>query len=183
MTWNDFLSRVASRKFWALIAGFIGSIMVALNTGSNQVTQVVAIITAFGSIAVYILAETSVDKASIYDTTMGYLTIEMLDDTENYDTPINLDMTWKDFLEKIASRKFWALIAGFIGSIMIALNVGNNQISQIVAIITAFGSIAVYILAEASVDKASLEARADQLLLLQPLDTIADEEDIENFPQ
>lgn len=60
-----------------------------------------------------------------------------------------------DWKSKLSSRKFWALIAGFIGSLLVAFNVGENEIAQVTAIITAFGSIAVYILAESSVDKAN----------------------------
>lgn len=60
-----------------------------------------------------------------------------------------------DWKSKLSSRKFWALIAGFIGSLLVAFNVGENEIAQVTAIITAFGSVAVYILAESSVDKAN----------------------------
>jgi len=61
-----------------------------------------------------------------------------------------------NWTRKLSSRKFWALIAGFLGSLLIAFNVGENQIAQVTSIITAFGSVAVYIFAEASVDKANL---------------------------
>ena len=63
-------------------------------------------------------------------------------------------MSKKDILRKLSSRKFWGLCAGFIGSMLVVFNVGDNDIAQITATITAFGSVAVYILAEASVDKA-----------------------------
>lgn len=59
-----------------------------------------------------------------------------------------------DWKSKLASRKFWALVAGFIGSMLVVFNVGDNDIAQITAVVTAFGSVAVYMLAEASVDKA-----------------------------
>ena len=62
-------------------------------------------------------------------------------------------MTKDNILRKISSRKFWALLAGFIGSLLIVFNVGDNDIAQITGVITAFGTVAVYILAEASVDK------------------------------
>ena len=65
-----------------------------------------------------------------------------------------------DWKRKLASRKFWALAAGFIGSLLVAFNVGDNDIAQVTAVITAFGSIAVYILAEASIDKAALDKTA-----------------------
>lgn len=58
---------------------------------------------------------------------------------------------------KLSSRKFWALLAGFIGSLLVVFNVGDNDIAQVTGVVTAFGSVAVYILAEASVDKANKE--------------------------
>ncbi len=63
----------------------------------------------------------------------------------------------KNLINKLSSRKFWALLAGFIGSLLVAFNMGENDIAQVTAIISAFGSVAVYIFAEASVDKAALK--------------------------
>ena len=63
-------------------------------------------------------------------------------------------MNKTELKRKLASRKFWALLAGFIGSMLVVFNVGDNDIAQVTAVITAFGSVAVYMLAEASVDKA-----------------------------
>ena len=63
-------------------------------------------------------------------------------------------MNKADIMRKLSSRKFWALLAGFIGSMLVVFNVGDNDIAQVTAVITAFGSVAVYMLAEASVDKA-----------------------------
>lgn len=60
-----------------------------------------------------------------------------------------------DWKSKLSSRKFWALVAGFVGSLLVTFNVSEGSISQVTAIITAFGSVAVYILAESSVDKAN----------------------------
>lgn len=60
-------------------------------------------------------------------------------------------INWK---QKLSSRKFWALISALILSILVFFNVGENEIAQITSIITAFGSIAVYMFAEAAVDKA-----------------------------
>lgn len=58
----DWKQKLSSRKFWALIAALVLSILVFFNASDNTATQVSSIITAFGSICVYTLAETSVDK-------------------------------------------------------------------------------------------------------------------------
>lgn len=62
-----------------------------------------------------------------------------------------------DWKAKLSSRKFWAFLGGFIGSLLIAFNVGENEIAQVTAIITSFGSVAVYLFAESSVDVAKAE--------------------------
>lgn len=65
---------------------------------------------------------------------------------------------WKG---KLASRKFWGMVAGFIGSILVAFNVGDNEISQVAAIVSGFGAIAVYILTEGANDRASINAEGN----------------------
>lgn len=68
-------------------------------------------------------------------------------------------MTKEQIIKKLTSRKFWVLIAAFIGSLLMAFNFGENEIAQITAIITNFASVAIYILAEASVDKAAAQGK------------------------
>lgn len=70
-----------------------------------------------------------------------------------------MNIDWK---RKLSSRKFWTLIAGFISSLLLAFNLDENTIAQVAAVIGSFGLVAVYILAEASVDKAN--AGKDDLL-------------------
>lgn len=72
-------------------------------------------------------------------------------------------MTQINWKEKLSSRKFWALITALVLSILVFFNVGENQIAQITSIITAFGSIAVYIFAEASIDKARANAQEENI--------------------
>lgn len=66
-------------------------------------------------------------------------------------------MNKSQLIRKISSRKFWGLCAGFIGSMLVVFNVSDNDIAQITGVITAFGTVAVYILAEAGVDKANIK--------------------------
>ena len=66
-------------------------------------------------------------------------------------------MNKSQLIRKLSSRKFWALAAGFIGSMLVVFNVGDNDIAQITGVITAFGTVAVYMLAEAGVDKANIK--------------------------
>lgn len=61
----DWKQKLSSRKFWALIADFIISVMVFFGCGENIVTQVTAIISALGGVVAYVIAEAKVDVARI----------------------------------------------------------------------------------------------------------------------
>lgn len=63
-----------------------------------------------------------------------------------------------DWKKKLASRKFWVCVVGFVSALLVAFNISENNIAQIAAIISAFGTLIVYILSEGSVDAASAGA-------------------------
>ena len=62
-----------------------------------------------------------------------------------------MKINWK---QKFSSRKFWALLAALVLSILMFFNIGDSEVGKVSAVIGAFGSICVYTLAEANVDKA-----------------------------
>jgi hypothetical protein len=59
---------------------------------------------------------------------------------------------------KLASRKLWSMILGLVGSVLVAMNFNENQITQIVGIIGGFASIIIYMLSESATDVAALTA-------------------------
>ena len=61
-----------------------------------------------------------------------------------------------DWKQKLSSRKFWALIADFIISVMVFFGCGENIVTQVTAIISALGGVVAYVIAEAKVDIARL---------------------------
>lgn len=63
MNWNDLKRKLSSRKFWMALAGFITSILYALNWAESDITQMAGIITAAGVLAVYIFGEAAADAA------------------------------------------------------------------------------------------------------------------------
>lgn len=65
-----------------------------------------------------------------------------------------------DWIAKLSSRKFWCCLIGFVTALLVAFNVGDNWVSQVSAIISAFGTLVIYILSESRVDAAA--ASADQ---------------------
>lgn len=73
---------------------------------------------------------------------------ELKDSTiQTIDTKIN----WK---QKLSSRKFWALIVGFITPLLLAFGIADNIVAQVAAIITAGGAVVAYLFAESIVDSA-----------------------------
>ena len=63
-------------------------------------------------------------------------------------------MNWK---RKLGSRKFWALLAALIGTVLIFFNYDQASIEKIVALFGAFGSVIVYILVEGNVDSKAIK--------------------------
>lgn len=57
-----------------------------------------------------------------------------------------------DWKKKLTSRKFWMAVAGFVTSVLIAFNVPDATISQIVAIISSASVVIAYIIGEGLVD-------------------------------
>ena len=65
-------------------------------------------------------------------------------------------MTKEDFIKKLTSRKFASALLAFITAVLIAFNMPENQIAQIVAIIGSFLTLISYILAEGQIDVAAI---------------------------
>jgi len=64
------------------------------------------------------------------------------------------DVDWK---LKLSSRKFWALLAALVISVLIIFGADKSMQENIAAMIMAFGSVAVYIFSEAKVDASNKE--------------------------
>lgn len=57
-----------------------------------------------------------------------------------------------DWKRKLTSRKFWVALVGFITALLVAFQVDNGTIEQIISIVMAFATLITYILAEGFVD-------------------------------
>jgi hypothetical protein len=66
-------------------------------------------------------------------------------------------ITMKRFLQKLSSRKFWSLLAALVTANLVLFKVDMGTMENVTAIITQFGAIVVYILSEASIDKAAAQ--------------------------
>ena len=67
-------------------------------------------------------------------------------------------MNWK---KKLSSRKFWAAISGVVISVMVAFNADAGSQEKVAGVITATGTLAIYMLAEGSADKAAVKKNDD----------------------
>jgi len=71
-----------------------------------------------------------------------------------------MKINWK---QKLASRKFWALLASLTVSVLSATGtITDSQVAQVVGILGAVGSCMVYMLAEGEVDAAQKGANTDE---------------------
>ena len=61
----DWKRKLTSRKFWAAVSGVIISVMIAFNANAETQEKVAGVISATGTLAIYMLAESSTDKAAI----------------------------------------------------------------------------------------------------------------------
>ncbi|MGE4214830.1 MAG: hypothetical protein AB7E42_08655 [Anaerotignaceae bacterium] len=55
-SWDVFVIKLTSRKFWVAVAGLATSIMAFMQCDSNTIVQVTAIIGALGSVVGYLIA-------------------------------------------------------------------------------------------------------------------------------
>ena len=61
-----------------------------------------------------------------------------------------------DWRTKLTSRKFWAAVIGFVTAILVAFNVDDLTIEQVVGLITAASTLIAYIIGEGMVDAARI---------------------------
>lgn len=69
---------------------------------------------------------------------------------------------WNKFFIKITSRKFITLLCTLITSILIAVNVEENSIAQITAIVTAFLTALGYMICETAIDTKETETTEEE---------------------
>lgn len=61
---------------------------------------------------------------------------------------------WNYFLVKFTSRKWWAMLAGFITPILVLLNVDNLTVEKVGALIISTGALIAFIFSEGKIDAA-----------------------------
>lgn len=59
---------------------------------------------------------------------------------------------WETIKRKLSSRKLWVSLIGFVTALLLACNVPEGSVSQISAIISAFGTLVAYVVAEGYID-------------------------------
>lgn len=69
-------------------------------------------------------------------------------------------MSKQDWLYKLGSKKLWALAAVLVTNICILFGVDSHIYVQVSAVITSFGAVVTYLIAEAHVDATRMETTA-----------------------
>ena len=67
-----------------------------------------------------------------------------------------------DWRRKLSSRKFWAAVAGVIISVMVTFNVDAVTQERVAGVISAVGTLAIYMLAEGAADKAAVKKNKEE---------------------
>ncbi len=62
-----------------------------------------------------------------------------------------------DWKRKLTSRKFWLAVIGFVTALLVAFNVDKLTVEQVVAIISALGTLVAYIIGEGMTDAAHIK--------------------------
>ncbi len=70
-----------------------------------------------------------------------------------------MKINWK---QKLTSRKFWVALIGFVTALLVAFGVDNLTIEQVVALITAAGTLIAYIVGEGIVDAARVNKEGEK---------------------
>ena len=70
-------------------------------------------------------------------------------------------INWK---QKLTSRKFWAALIAVVTTLLVAFNVPNLTIEQVVAVITAASTLVAYIVGEGLVDAARIKAEGEKAI-------------------
>ena len=60
-----------------------------------------------------------------------------------------MKINWK---QKLTSRKFWVAITGFITALLVAFNVDDLTIEQVIAVVSGLSALVAYIVGEGLVD-------------------------------
>lgn len=64
-----------------------------------------------------------------------------------------MKINWK---QKLASRKFWAAVTGFVSATLVACNVNDMTVEQVVTVISASAVLIAYIIGEGMIDAAGV---------------------------
>lgn len=67
-----------------------------------------------------------------------------------------------DWKTKLTSRKLWVAVSEFVGMLLVAFGVAEDQVTQVVALIMAGAGMLAYIIAEGLVDA---KAASDTVIL------------------
>ena len=66
-----------------------------------------------------------------------------------------------DWKRKLTSRKFWMAVIGFIGPLLIAFGMSEEQSAQVTSLIMSGATVIAYLIAEGMTDAAGVEGNKE----------------------
>lgn len=82
-----------------------------------------------------------------------------------------------DWKRKLASRKFWAALIAFTTALLVAFGVPDLTIEQVIAVITACGSLVGYMIGEGIADGNKSDKTNENTTNITSTDTSSSEEE------
>lgn len=73
-----------------------------------------------------------------------------------------------DWKTKLTSRKLWVAVSEFVGMLLVAFGMAEDQVTQIVALIMAGAGMIAYIIAEGLVDAKAATDSAPIPVIIEP---------------
>lgn len=75
-----------------------------------------------------------------------------------------------DWKRKLTSRKFWMAVIGFIGPLLIAFGMSEEQSAQVTSLIMSGATVIAYLIAEGMTDAAGVEGNKETEYLPDAID-------------
>ena len=86
-----------------------------------------------------------------------------------------MKLTMNDIIRKLTSRKLWIALAGITTGLAMVFGVEGGEITDVAGAVTAIASAITYIIAEATVDKASAGKVAEKSVSVEISEKSVDE--------
>lgn len=147
-------------------AGFTATsyILAAFDKNPVETLSATVIETLWGASGISFVGYALQNSVRAYTSSRFGIPVEDKGEEAGREMPPELDEVLKKFMmkgrnkmkidwkKKLTSRKFWGAVVGFVAPLLLAFGATDNDVAQIVSIITSGGVLIAYIIGEGLVD-------------------------------